>query len=146
MHDGAGATVGVIGQAVQAQQTAGYSVDGWMEFKLEPMTKLWQGCGGHSNFFFSEEDARLAMGTFGTTPFRFAETLWRLAQARPSATRGFRQEIEEFVVDVPIVAAVGACVSNRSFGSGTVYQYYIEDWDRVLFRTGRRYTFKKKSY
>ena len=41
----------VVSQAIAAQSSGGYSVDTWMT--LEPMTKLWQGVGGRSSFFFS---------------------------------------------------------------------------------------------
>ncbi len=137
----------IIAAATSAQLTSGYNVDGWMELELEPMTKVWAGYPGDSEFFFSEEDARVARGAYeGSTPFRFAETLWRLAQARPSQRHGYRLGIEEFVVDMPVIAAVGACVANTGYGSGTAYQYFIPDWQTHLYRTGRRHKFKAKSY
>ncbi len=137
----------ISAQAAAAQAGSGYSVDVWMDLKLEPMTKLWQGVGGHSNFFLSETDARDAKGAWeGSMPYKFAESLWRLAQVQPSATLSYRQEIEEFVVDLPIVAAVGICTANRSLGSGSVFQYYIPGWEDAVFRTGRSYKFRAKAY
>ncbi|PRQ05039.1 hypothetical protein [Enhygromyxa salina] len=133
--------------AAGAQSSSGYGVDAWLDISLEPMTKVWQGMGGASNFFFSEEDAREARGSYmGTNPYRFAETLWRLAQVSPSAKYGYRSGIAEFVVDLPVAAAVGICHANSSLGSGSVFQYYIPDWDKALYRTGRTYTFKQTAY
>jgi hypothetical protein len=133
--------------AASAQTSAGYAVDAWMDVELEAMTKLWQGEHGHSNFFFSEEEAREASGAYvGTTPYHFAETLWRLAQVSPSAKHGYRQAILEYVVDIRVTAAVGICRANSGLGSGSVYQYYIPDWEKSLFRTGRRYEFRHKNY
>ena len=137
----------IVQQAAAAQAGSGYSVDTWMEMTLQPMTKLWQGVGGHSNFFLSEEDARSARGSYeGTKPYKFAETLWRLAQVEPSPTRGYREAIAEYVVDLPIVAAVGVCTANRTLGSGSVFQYYIADWESRIYATGRTYKFNAKSY
>ena len=133
--------------AASAQSSSGYSVDSWMDLTLEPMTKLWQGEGGESNFFFSEEDAREARGAYvGSNPYQFAETLWRLAQVSPSAKYGYRTAILEYVVDIKVTAAVGICRANGGLGSGSVFQYYIPDWQKALFRTGRRYAFKNKNY
>jgi hypothetical protein len=137
----------ISSQAAAAQAGSGYSVDVWMDMTLEPMTKLWQGVGGHSDFFLSEEDARVARGAYeGSKAFRFAETLWRLAQVQPNATLGYRQEIAEYVVDLPVVAAVGICTSNRSLGSGSVYQYFIPDWKARVYATGRTFKFGAKGY
>ncbi|MEX1363089.1 MAG: hypothetical protein AB1Z98_08180 [Nannocystaceae bacterium] len=137
----------VVSQAALAQSSGGYAVDTWMEMKLEPMTKLWQGIGGHTNFFFSEEDARLANGAYdGTRPLQFAESLWRMAQVQPHATHGFRNEIAEYVVDLPVDAAVGVCTANIAFGSGSVFQYYIPDWQGRMFETGRTFRFSAGSY
>jgi len=134
-------------QAAIAQQNGGYSVDCWMTMTLEPMVKLWQGVGGRSDFFLSEEDAREASGAYvGTKPYKFAQTLWRLAQVEPSAKRGFREEIAEYVIDLPTAAAVGVCVANNGFGSGSVFQYYIPDWHGQLFATGRTYKFTGTAY
>jgi len=119
----------------------------WLGIKLAPMMKLWQGVGGHSNFFVSEEDAREAMGSYeGSQGFKFAETLWRLAQVQPSLKRGFRQGLQEFVVDIPTAAAVGVCLANTSLGSGSVLQYYIPNWERSLMATGRKFEFNAKGY
>jgi hypothetical protein len=118
-----------------------------MDMTLQPMTKLWQGVGGHSNFFFSEEDAREARGSYeGSRAFKFAETLWRLAQVQPNPTLGYRQAIAEFVVDLPTVAAVGVCTANRTLGSGSVFQYYIPEWESRIFTTGRTFKFGAKGY
>lgn len=137
----------VVSQAIEAQSSGGYAVDAWMPMSLEPMTKLWQGVGGQSNFFFSEEDARLATGAYeGTRPLRFAESLWRLAQVQPHARLGFRSEIAEYVVDLPITAAVGVCTANISFGSGSVFQYYVPSWEGRMFATGRTFRFPFQSY
>lgn len=134
-------------QAAASQISGGYAVDVWMDIKLQPMMKLWQGMGGSSNFFFSEEDARQARGSYeGSDPFAFAETLWRMAQVQPNPTLGFRQGIREFVVDMPAPAAVGVCLANTGLGSGTVLQYYIPDWERALYVTGRDFQFSSKSY
>src|SRR5690349_20366419 len=116
----------LVSEAKQAQLTTGYRADLWIETTLEPMTKLWQGKGGKSNFFLSEEDARDAKGAYvGTTPYRFAQTLWRLAQVQPNATLGFRDTILEFVVDIETRVAMGVCQANTALGSGSVLQYYI---------------------
>lgn len=137
----------ISAQAQAAQTSGGYAVDAWMDITLEPMTKVWQGAGGHSNFFFSEEDARDARGTYeGTVPYEFAETLWRLAQVSPSAKYGYRSEIVEYVVDLPIAVAMGICRANSGLGSGSVFQYYIPDWESRLFATGRRHKFRRVSY
>jgi len=134
-------------QAAAEQSGSGYSVDVWMEMTLQPMTKLWQGMGGHSNFFLSEEDAREARGSYdGTKPYKFAETLWRLAQVEPNAVKGYRDTIAEFVVDLPTPAAVGVCIANRSLGSGSVFQYFIPGWQSFIFQTGRTYKFSARSY
>jgi hypothetical protein len=134
-------------QAASTQSGSGYAVDVWMDMTLEPMTKLWQGVGGHSNFFFSEEDAREARGAYeGMNAFRFAETLWRLAQVQPNPSLGYRQAIAEFVVDLPTPAAVGVCTANRTLGSGSVFQYFIPDWEVRMFATGRSFKFGAKGY
>jgi len=118
-----------------------------MDVTLEPMTKLWQGVGGYSEFFLSEEDAREARGAFeNTKPYKFAETLWRLAQVEPNPTLGYRQAIQEFVVDLPVKAAVGICLANRALGGGSVFQYFIPDWDKYIFRTSRTFRFGAKNY
>ncbi|KIG12944.1 hypothetical protein DB30_00900 [Enhygromyxa salina] len=116
--------------------------------ELEPMTKVWVGEGGPvSGFFLSEEDARFVRGSYaGTNPVRFAETLWRMAQVSPSAKYGFRTAILEYVVDLPVAAAVGFCAANTNLGSGGVYQYFIPDWEKCMFRTGRRYEFRHAKY
>jgi hypothetical protein len=133
--------------AATAQSGSGYAVDTWIELTLEPILKLWQGVGGHSNFFFSEEDAREAKGAYdGSQAYRFAETLWRLAQVQPNPVLGYRQEIAEFVVDLPVPAAVGLCTANKSLGSGSVFQYYIPDWESRVYRTGRSFKFGSKGY
>ncbi|MCX4248101.1 hypothetical protein [Paraliomyxa miuraensis] len=134
-------------QAASAQLGSGYSVDAWIDVTLQPILKLWQGVGGHSNFFFSEEDAREATGAYeGTRPYKFAETLWRLAQVQPNPALGYRQSIGEFVVDLPVPAAVGLCTANRALGSGSVFQYYIPDWEARIYRTGRVHRFSGQSY
>jgi len=137
-----------IASLAAADQTkSGYAVDVWINMKLEPMFKLWQGVGGKSNFFFSEHDAREATGAYeDTKPYRFAESLWRLAQVEPHKELSYRQKIAEFVVDLPIPAAVGRCLANPTLGSGTVVQYYLVDWDDYIFETGRTYEFGAKDY
>ena len=130
--------------ASAAQTSTGYGVDNWSDMTLDPMTKVWVGEGGPvSGFFFGEEDARMVRGAYvGTSPVRFAETLWRMAQVSPSAKYGFRTAILEYVVDLPAPAAVGFCSANGHLGCGGVYQYFIPDWERCMFRTGRRYEFR----
>ncbi len=134
--------------AAAAQSSAGYLVDVWTNVTLEPMTKLWQGLEGPpAEFFFSEHDAYEAMGMYtDLKPHRFAETLWRLAQVRPSASHGYRQGIREFVVDLPTPAAVGICSANGALGSGSVYQYFIPGWRSTVYMTGREYRFHAKAY
>src|SRR5512147_1631236 len=137
----------LVSEAKQAQVSGGYRADLWVAITLDPMTKLWQGIGGHSNFFLSEEDAREAKGAYaGATPYRFAETLWRLAQVQPNATLGFRTGIQEFVVDLETKVAMGVCQSNPVLGSGSVVQYYIPDWASRLHETGRKFTFGEKAF
>ncbi len=139
--------MGVTNEARAAQRSGDFEVDIWVEAKLEPMTKLWQGIGGHSNFFFSEEDARDASGAYqGHRSLEFAQTLWRRAQVRPHRARGFRMGIQEFVVNLPVVVAMGACIANHRLGEGTCLQYYIPGWEEFLFTTGRRHRFPRESY
>jgi hypothetical protein len=133
--------------AKSSQLGGGYGVDTWLAIELPAMMKLWQGIGGDSNFFVSEEDAREAKGAYrGSEPYAFAQTLWRFAQVQPSMKHGFRKAIREFVVDIDTEAAVGICSANPRFGSGTVLQYYVPDWERRLRPTGRSYAFAKKAY
>jgi hypothetical protein len=137
----------ISGQAAASQTSGGYAVDAWIDVTLDIMDKVWQGSGGESNFFFSEEDARDARGSYeGTTPYEFAETLWRLAQVSPSMKYGYRSEIIEYVVDLPIAAAMGICRANSGLGSGSVFQYYIPDWQSRLYPTGRRHKFRRVGY
>jgi len=137
----------LISEAKQSQVSGGYRVDVWVAITLEPMTKVWQGIGGESNFFLSEEDAREAKGAYaGTQPYRFAETLWRLAQVQPNAKFGFRSGIQEFVVDLDTKVAMGVCQSNPVLGSGSVVQYYIPDWTSRLHLTGRKFAFGEKAF
>lgn len=134
-------------EAISAQGSGGYYADTWLNVTLEPMTKVWQGIGGHSNFFISEYDAREARGSFnGSKPYKFAETLWRLAQVQPSKTHGFRKGIREYVVDMPTLAACAICISNAGLGSGSVFQYYIPNWEQTLFSTGREFNFSMTSF
>jgi len=136
----------VASEARLAQVNGGYRVDVWVAITLEPMTKVWQGIGGESNFFLSEEDAREAKGAYvDTKAYRFAETLWRLAQVQPNAKLGFRSGIQEFVVDIDTKVAMGVCLSNPGLGSGSVVQYYIPDWASRMHKTGRKFTFDEKA-
>ena len=136
----------VVSEARLAQVNGGYRSDVWVAVTLEPMTKVWQGIGGESNFFFSEEDAREAKGAYvGTQAYRFAETLWRLAQVQPNAKLGFRSGIQELVVDIDTKVAMGVCLSNPVLGSGSVVQYYIPDWASRMHKTGRKFTFDEKA-
>lgn len=133
--------------AMADQQGSNYSVDVWIDIKLEPMTKVWQGVGGTSAYFLSEEDARHCRGAYeGTKPYRFAETLWRMAQVQPHALHGYRKEIAEFVVDMPVEAAMGFCAANGVYGSGGVFQYFIPDWESRMFQTGRTHRFDRQGY
>ncbi|MET0592847.1 MAG: hypothetical protein ABW133_09120 [Polyangiaceae bacterium] len=133
--------------AVLEQHKSGYLVDTWLNVELEAMTKVWQGIGGHSNFFFSEEDARQANGAYERTqPQRFAESLWRMAQVQPNAVRGFRDSIGEYVVDIRTSVAMGVCAANPGLGIGTVIQYFIPDWEKRLHATGREFKFAQKNY
>ena len=132
-------------EASAAQLTSGYSADMWLNIKLPAMMKLWQGVGGHSNFFVSEEDSREAMGSYqGSDAYKFAATLWRFAQVQPNIKHGFRQGLQEFVVDLDTPGAIGICLANPSLGTGTVLQYYIPNWERTLFATGRTFDFSEK--
>lgn len=134
-------------EAVSAQGAGGYYADTWFNVKLEPMTKLWQGIGGSSNFFVSEKDAREAIGAFeGSQPYRFAETLWRMAQVQASRTHGFRQGIREYVVDIATPAACALCLSNPGYGTGSVFQYYIPNWEQTMYSTSRIYRFTNTSF
>lgn len=134
-------------EAMAMQTSTGYRADLWVVVDLEPMTKLWQGIGGHSNFFFSEEDAREAKGAYvGTKAYRFAETLWRHSQVQPNAKLGYRDGIREYVVDLPTRAALGVCRENPQLGSGSVIQYYLPDWESRLHATGREFTFSEKAF
>ena len=133
--------------AALEQNKSGYHVDSWFNVELEAMTKVWQGIGGHSNFFFSEEDARQSNGAYERTqPRRFAESLWRMAQVQPNAVHGFRDSIREYVVDIRTAAALGVCTANPHLGIGTVIQYYIPNWETRLHATGREFAFAAKGY
>ena len=137
----------LVAEAMTAQSSTGYRPDFWVTIDLEPMTKLWQGIGGHSNFFFSEENAREAKGAYvGTQAYRFAETLWRHAQVQANPTHGFRSGIREYVVDLSTRVAMGICRENPLLGSGSVMQYYIPDWASRLHPTGRKFTFGEKAF
>lgn len=134
-------------EAMATQTSTGYRADLWVVVELEPMTKLWQGIGGESPFFFSEENAREAKGAYvGTTAYRFAETLWRHAQVQPNAKLGYRDGIREYVVDLTTRAALGVCRENPQLGSGSVVQYYLPDWKSRLHATGREFTFSEKAF
>ncbi len=142
--------IDLASRAASAQLTSGYKADVWLNVTLQPMTKLWKGIGGEakSDFFLSEEDARVATGAYARSqPYKFAETLWRLSQVEPSKTLGFRQGVREYVVDMPTPAAIGICRGNPHLGSGSVFQYFIPDWTRLsIFPTGRTYTFDTANY
>lgn len=43
-------------------------------------------------------------------------------------------------------AAIAECMANPQFGSGTLVQYFIPDWESNLFSTGREFTFEHRSY
>ena len=134
-------------EAMATQTKTGYRADMWIVVDLEPMTKLWQGIGGHSNFFFSEEDAREAKGAYvGTKAYRFAETLWRHAQVEPNAALGYRDGIREYVVNLPTRAAFGVCRENPHLGSGSVVQYYLPGWESLVHATGREFKFGEKAF
>jgi hypothetical protein len=144
---GNGTGLKLVADAIAAQITAGYSADSWMALTLEPMTKLWQGIGGQSPFFFSEEDARAARGAYSADDrFQFAETLWRLGQVKPNPQLGYRPSIREFVVDLHTPAAVGICNANRKLGSGSLLQYYAPTWRETLRETGREHVFPHRSF
>ncbi|NVB43087.1 hypothetical protein G6O69_35015 [Pseudenhygromyxa sp. WMMC2535] len=138
--------------AAQNQRSGGYSVDTWIALEVPPMTKLWQGANkgnvNISNYFFSEQDAREVTGAYTETQaYRFAETLWRMAQVRPHPEHGFRSGIIEYVVDLPLTAAVGVCRANTAYGSGSIFQYFIADGDLdKVFSTGRRFKFERTRY
>jgi hypothetical protein len=119
-----------------------------MNVTLQPLTKLWQGVGGSSNFFMSETDCRNAMGSFeGSDPYHFAETLWREAQVGASRRTGeYRDGIREFVVDMPCKAAIAVCDASPTFGRGGLIQYYVPDWEKHIYPTGREYRFAEKGY
>ena len=135
-------SVQLVSEAIAVQRSAGYSADTWLGLDLEPMTKAWRGVGGDSPFFFAEEDAREARGAYaGSESYQFAESLWRLAQVKPHAARGYRACIREFVVDIRTPAAVGICRANDQLGGGSLLQYYIPDWRGNLRETGREHQF-----
>lgn len=129
-----------------AQSNTGYKADLWLNTTLQPMTKLWKGMGGEdkSDFFFGEEDAREATGAYqGSQAWKFAETLWRLAQVAPSKVHGFRDGIREYAVIFPTPAAMGICQANPALGSGSVLQYFIPNWQqqKSIVETGRTHQF-----
>jgi hypothetical protein len=146
-------------EAVAAQRTAGYQADVWLNVNVEPILKLWRGIDDNdnsdsdsdsdsrrkSNFFFSEEDARMATGAYvGSSPHQFAQTLWRMAQVQPHPTLGFRDGIREYVVDLRTAAAISVCIANPALGGGSVFQYYVPNWQRLLRPTGRTFKFAQK--
>ncbi len=136
----------LAGQA-QAGSGKAYGVDLWLDVTMPVLTKVWQGIGGSSDFFLSETDVREAIGAFeGSDPYQFAESLWRLAQVGASPTRGYRDGIREYVVDLPCKAAIAICSANCQFGSGSVLQYFIPDWKRYLYATGREFTFANRAF
>jgi len=157
-------------RAAVEQRGTNYRADTWMNATLPPMTKVWRGLNdlkrflegfddrfnvagkrdiesGESDFFFSEEDAREAKGSYmGSQPFRFAETLWRLAQVEKNEKHGFRGSIAEYVVNLPTPVAVGICRVNSKLGSGSLVQYYIPGWRATLQTTGRTHAFPINDY
>ena len=138
-------------EATLAQRRARYRADTWVNVQLRPMMKLWRGVDDSppedKNFFFSEEDAREAKGAYaGSKPLKYAQTFWRLAQVRRHGTLDFRVSVEEFVVDLPTMAAIGICRANREFGSGSVLQYYVPDWQKILHPTGNKFQFPANPY
>lgn len=136
-----------VAEAISAQMNGGYQADLWVSVDLEPMTKVWQGIGGKSDFFVGEENAREATGAYtGTQAYRFAETLWRHAQVQANPALGYRSGIREFVVDIRTLAAAGTCRENPLLGSGSVVQYYIPDWESRLHATGRQFTFDQAGF
>jgi hypothetical protein len=133
--------------AARAQTGGGYRADAWVNVKLPALTKLWQGIGGQSDFFLSEEDAREARGAYvGSDPYRFAQTLWQFAQVEPHRAKGYREGIRELVVDLDGTAAAALCLSNPDLGRGGLLQYYVPGWERFLHATGREYKFGAKSF
>ena len=52
----------------------------------------------------------------------------------------------DYVVDMPIAAAVGVCTANLAFGGGSVFQYYVPDWEGRIYTTGRTFRFGAGSY
>lgn len=164
----------LVSVAQQSQLSGGYRVDRWLEIELPPMFKAWRGVNSEKelgataidedastvglNFFFSEQDAREAMGSYqGSDPYRFAQTLWRLAQVKPHPEYGFRSGIREFVVDLPTPAAIGLCRANTELGSGNLFQYYIRSQNFsaygrsgtpkvTLFPTGRFFVFASTAH
>ncbi len=142
-----GSGLKLVADAIAAQITAGYSADSWIALTLEPMTKLWQGVGGQSPFFFSEEDSRAARGAYNADDrLQFAETLWRLGQVKPNPLLGYRPSIQEFVVDLRTSAAVGICNANRNLGSGSLLQYYVPTWRATMRETGREHVFPHRGF
>ena len=136
-------------EAAKAQSLSpgGYSEDAWSNVKLPALTKLWQGIGGKSDFFLSEEDAREARGSYvGSDAYRFAQTLWQFAQVQPNRLHGYRQGIREFVVDLDCLAAAALCLSNPELGRGGLLQYYVPGWERFLHTTGREFQFGAKAF
>jgi len=139
--------VAALARADQGGSGGVYRVDVWFNVKLQAVTKLWQGIGGTSCYFFGEEDAREARGAYvGTDPYVYAESLWRGLQIRGHAAHGHRGGMAEFVVDIDTPAALGVCDSNTAYGRGGLLQYFIPNWASVLHATGREYTFSKKGY
>jgi hypothetical protein len=65
---------------------------------------------------------------------------------QPNPKLGFRLGIREFVVDLPTRAAVGICRNNPVLGSGSIFQYYVPDWQRRLLPTGREHQFRTGIY
>jgi hypothetical protein len=59
---------------------------------------------------------------------------------------GFRRGIREFVVDLDCPAAAALCLSNPNLGSGGLFQYFVPDWRRFVYPTGREYAFGAKAY
>lgn len=137
------------------QLQAGYVPDLWFNVTLTAMMKVWEGIGGNPSltategkFFFGEEDARHARGSYvNTTPYEFAETLWRSLQVRPHKLLGFREGIRELVVDLDAPAALSVCEGSRQLGTGGALQYFILSGDLHRLReTGRTYHFGRTTY
>lgn len=113
----------IADRAKRAQGSGAYpGVDNWKSTTLKPGTRVFQGEGGESNFFFPQE----TLDNSGLD----AEKLWESLQVEESTNPrhpGYRMEVNEYEVVQDTPAAESEALSNPMHGSGGGDQLYVTD-------------------